>query len=665
MPRGTPPSSPRTFDVAKRIVSERPRQPSRKRCASLHVASNAKVVLPVRNNPKEGRIEEMRGSEKLATGTVVWFRRDLRIHDHQALHAAWKRGGTVTCVYVQGFDEDGLARAQQAWMLRARRALHNSLMQKYGTSLWCCKPSGSGHVSVAQALEACLNAIGATHLFFSKRYEPDAALEDDRIAQLINEAGYNARSFGGHLLFQPMDVDKWMSSGKKIGRAHYGTLLPMLHAFKQMGDVGEVLQPPPGLGHLPANKRKNLESVCVDTASEAFQENDSVASWAKPVMQAWDVTEEGARNAMDRFMNIKLQKYEAQRSRADLQAVSCLSPYLASGMISPRAVYRASLTSQQGGRQMPVSKTFSRRLLWRDLAYWQFYRFAHLDHKPLRAHHAAHAWSNNPRHLHAWQKGLTGYPIVDAGMRQLWRTGWMPQNIRMATASFLTEYLNISWLDGLSWYRDTLVDHDLAINSMMWQNAGRSGLDQWNFVIHPITSPKASDPTGEYVRAWIPELAKLPTKWIHQPWKAPEHVLRQAGVSIGVQYPDRIVQNLEEARDATLKHTLDMQRAACRFYHTTGGYDVIWFQAMSSAEKEAHLTNGDAQELEPAFVHVFTRKELRLAGAVEERSKASSDPSPTPSSTKKSTARKRAKVQRSSNQVLLKQYYQELQDGLE
>uniref|UniRef100_A0A7S3XEG1 Photolyase/cryptochrome alpha/beta domain-containing protein n=1 Tax=Picocystis salinarum TaxID=88271 RepID=A0A7S3XEG1_9CHLO len=603
--------------------------------------------------------------EKTATGTVVWFRRDLRIHDHQALHAAWKRGGPVACVYVQGFDEDKLARAQQTWMSQARKALHRSLMQKYETSLWCCKPSAHGYESVAQALKTCLDAIGATHLFYSRRYEPDAATEDDRIEQLIKEGGFNARGFEGHLLFQPMEVDKWMSSGKRIGRAHYGTLLPMLHAFKQMGDIGKVLPAPPSLPCLPRDSQRKLELVCTSMTKKKSQKEGALAPWADKLMQAWDVTEEGTRKALDEFIRQKLQKYEAQRSRADLQAVSCLSPYLASGMISPRTVYAASLQGEQGGKQSPVSKTFSRRLLWRDLAYWQFYRYPHLSHKPLRAHHTSHAWSQNREHLIAWQKGRTGFPIVDAGMRQLWHTGWMPQNIRMATASFLTEYLNISWLEGLSWYRDTLVDHDLAINSMMWQNAGRSGLDQWNFVIHPITSPKSSDPTGEYVRTWVPELAKLPTRWIHQPWEAPDQVLDAAQIRMEVDYPTRIIDNLEDARNATLKQTLDMQRSADPFFHTVGGYDVIWFRDISSAEKEAYLSSVDFQAWEPVFVHVFTRKELRHAGSVEERTQKTPTSSPVPSTKKSSTARKRTKVQRASNQTLLRRYYREAQEDTE
>lgn len=602
---------------------------------------------------------------KFATGTIVWFRRDLRIHDHQALHAAWKRGGPVACVYVQGFDEDRLARAQQTWMSQARKALHHSLMQAYGTSLWCCKPSAHGYESVAQALKACLDAIGGTHLFYSRRYEPDAATEDDRILQLIKEDGFSARGFEGHLLFQPMDVDKWMSSGKRIGRAHYGTLLPMLHAVKQMADIGEVLPAPPSLPCLPMDSERKLELVCTNMENDRSKREDTLAPWADKLMHTWDVTEDGARKALDDFIRQKLHKYEAQRSRADLRAVSSLSPYLAGGMISPRAVYAASLQGEQGGKQSPVSKTFSRRLLWRDLAYWQFFRYPHLSHKPLRAHHASHAWSQSREHLKAWQKGLTGFPIVDAGMRQLWRTGWMPQNIRMATASFLTEYLNISWLEGLSWYRDTLVDHDLAINSMMWQNAGRSGLDQWNFVIHPITSPKSSDPTGDYVRTWVPELAKLPTRWIHQPWEAPDHVLKAAQIRMGMDYPMRIVDNLEEARSATLKHTLDMQRSADSFSHTVGGYDVIWFRDLSSAEKEACLSSLDPQALEPVFVHVFTRKELRYAGSVEERSQKTSPTSPVPSTKKSSTARKRTKVQRASNQALIRHYYREAQEDME
>jgi hypothetical protein len=177
--------------------------------------------------------------------------------------------------------------------------------------------------------------------------------------------------------------------------------------------------------------------------------------------------------------------------------------------------------------------------------------------------------------LHKWQTGQTGYPLVDASMRELWATGWVQQNMRMVSACFLTEYLNINWTEGARWYEDTLVDADLAINSMMWQNAGRSGADQWNFLISPEDGG-TQDPTGSYVRRWIPEIAGLPNNYIHRPWEAPEQILRSAGVRLGENYPERCIENLPAAREIAKRSTISMrQQIADTWMNDPQGYDVI------------------------------------------------------------------------------------------
>ena len=184
--------------------------------------------------------------------------------------------------------------------------------------------------------------------------------------------------------------------------------------------------------------------------------------------------------------------------------------------LAPRRLYHAV---RDRGLPPDETKTFGRRLHWRDLASYQLAAFPEMTHKPIRAHYESHEWSDDRAALRAWQTGRTGYPMVDAGMRCLYATGWMHQSVRMVCAAFLVEYLGISWVEGARWFHDTLVDADVAINSMMWQNAGRSGIDQWNFVPSPVSG--SQDASGHYCRRWCPELAALPTKHIHTPWKAP------------------------------------------------------------------------------------------------------------------------------------------------
>jgi deoxyribodipyrimidine photolyase len=229
-----------------------------------------------------------------------------------------------------------------------------------------------------------------------------------------------------------------------------------------------------------------------------------------------------------------LGKYETSRSRAEptQECVSRLSPHLMFGELSPRSLHWAVKDAVASGLPKEKTKTFGRRLYWRDLAYYQLWCFPQMATVPVRAHYETQRWTDVTREpgrswLRAWRKGQTGYPMVDAGMRELWETGYMMQNVRMVCAGFLTEYCNINWVHGVEWFHDTLVDADLAINAMMWQNAGRSGIDQWNFQINPESG--SQDPTGAYVRHWIFELSRggkagsklgLPTNVVHRPWRS-------------------------------------------------------------------------------------------------------------------------------------------------
>jgi len=212
----------------------------------------------------------------------------------------------------------------------------------------------------------------------------------------------------------------------------------------------------------------------------------------------------------------------------------------------------------------------------------------------IRRHYEQMEWvdeEEEKRRFLAWKKGMTGFPIVDAGMRELYATGWMTQSVRMVVASFLTEYLRVNWTKGCEWFHYTLVDADPAINSMMWQNAGRSGIDQWNFVLSPKTA--SQDPTGAYTKKWVPELANLPTtNLLHRPWEATQEVLNGAGVVLGRTYPKRIVEDLKRERQSSIESTLTMRRQS-QDYNSSRGYDLI------------DLPNGEKSV-------VFTKKEYRI-----------------------------------------------------
>jgi len=266
-----------------------------------------------------------------------------------------------------------------------------------------------------------------------------------------------------------------------------------------------------------------------------------------------------ASKALAEFVQKRLEHYEAQRSRIDEPKVSKLSAYLKWGQLSPRQLFWAT-----EDRRLPreKTKTFGRRLYWRDLSYFHYYNFPNMREKPIRAHYEQQWWSTDRVALKAWQQGRTGFPIVDAGMRELWETGWMQQNVRMFAAQFLTEILHISWVEGAKWFEETLVDADWAINSMMWQNAGLCGIDPWNFTLNP-ESAGSQDPTGSYVRKWCPELQHMPGKHAHTPW-----AINSNG------YIPRIVSDVKAARRAA---NLELQRVrkANPSMVTSSGYDLI------------------------------------------------------------------------------------------
>jgi len=324
----------------------------------------------------------------------------------------------------------------------------------------------------------------------------------------------------------------------------------------------------------------------------------TILNWGAPILQSWDISEAAALQILRSFLADGLYRYEAGRQLADASAVTRISPYLRYGMLSCRVMFH----EMRAAGAKTTSIVYWRRLVWRDLAYWQLQIFPSMRERPIRAHYAGQVWNTDPVALKRWQRGQTGYPLIDAGMRELWTTGWMAQNVRMAAAILLCEHLNIHWIEGERWFHHTLVDADPAINAMMWQNAGKSGLDQWNFTMHAGSAGKTQDPKGHYIRQWCPELAKLPTKFVHAPWEAPAHVLKEAGVELGARgnYPDRILVDLGAAAKRSAEAIREQRKRSAEWINDQG-YDLIQLPRGSSV---AH----DGQKF-----RVFTKPEYRNA----------------------------------------------------
>jgi deoxyribodipyrimidine photolyase len=325
--------------------------------------------------------------------------------------------------------------------------------------------------------------------------------------------------------------------------------------------------------------------------------------WDQPIFIRFPMSEATAHENLNVFFSKGVKLYEKERSRTDKEyATSKLSVHLRIGTISPYELY---WKTEDCGLGYDRLKTFSRRLFWRDLAYYQLVCFPQMRTKSIREHYENTDWvtgKEEKRRFEAWKWGNTGYPIVDAGMRELYGTGWMTQSVRMVVASFLVEYLRVNWVKGCEWFHYTLVDADSAINAMMWQNAGKSGIDQWNFVLSPETA--SQDPSGAYTRKWVPELVALPTtELIHRPWLAPREVLDQAGIILGETYPRRIVADLKSEREISVQSTLDMRRRS-QDANSDRGYDYITLpdgkRTVVFTKKEYRIdTTGQAIKVEP------------------------------------------------------------------
>jgi deoxyribodipyrimidine photo-lyase len=360
-------------------------------------------------------------------------------------------------------------------------------------------------------------------------------LRDSAVKTELHGRGIQAESFNANLLYEPWTI------ANKQGKP-FQVFTPFWKACLASREPSSPLPIPLRLNgfhkpipSVPLDELSLLPSIPLDAG----------------IQKLWRPGEEEAHQRLGEFLEEGIVNYSEQRNFPALEwGVSHLSPSLHFGEISPRIIWQAA---KQKYGDNPAIEPYLRQLGWREFAHHLLFHFPHTPEIPLRKDFESFGWKTDLKGLEAWQKGLTGYPLVDAGMRELWATGWMHNRVRMVVGSFLVKDLLISWTEGARWFWDTLVDADLPNNTLGWQWIGGCGADAAPYfrIFHPVTQSEKFDPEGDYIKKWVPELARVPLPWIHKPWEAPSLILLQAGVTLGKTYPYPIVDH-KTAREEAL-----------------------------------------------------------------------------------------------------------------
>ncbi len=462
-----------------------------------------------------------------STPVILWFRNDLRLADNKALQSAISSRAPVIPLYVLDHNTPGRwsrGGASNWWLAHSLTSLAADLEARGARLVLRRGPA-------EDVLAELISQTKATAIYCSRCYEPWAAEQERALHARFAADGVSFKRFAGHLLREPEDVRTKANDPFKV-------YTPFWRALSQ--------------GFVPADPLSAPRKISVP---ESLPASDDLSSWrllpTKPdwaggLRENWRPGEAGARARLKTFVTGALATYADNRNRPGIAGTSRLSPHLAFGEITPAACWHAATHASAANRGLDKGcETFLKELAWREFSYALLHNWPTLPEAPFNASFAAFPWLVNKDHLKAWQRGLTGYPIVDAGMRELWHTGYMHNRVRMIAASFLIKHLLIPWQDGEAWFWDTLVDADLANNAASWQWVAGSGADAAPYfrIFNPILQGRKFDPDGAYVRKWVPEIAGLPDNVLHAPWEAGEHELRHANIMLGRTYPMPLVEH--------------------------------------------------------------------------------------------------------------------------
>jgi len=478
---------------------------------------------------------------------IYWFRNDLRLTDVPGLHAAIKTGQPVVPVYI--LDTEAAGRwapggASRWWLHHSLASLSDAIEERGGELLIY----GGDSLAI---LDWLVDKTGAAGIYCSRAYEPWAAELERSVHDHFEERDTVFKRYPGALLFEPEQIANQAGDPFKV-------FTPFWKACRRQSTPNEP-RPAPDSGvfaDLPAPRPEAASAQSLN----GLELLPTAPNWAEGWEDLWQPGEAGAAERLEAFLDTGLNNYSDGRNHPALDVTSRLSPHIHFGEISPRQVWHAV---EDGRRSDDEVAKFLSELGWREFSYHLLHHFPSIPEAAFKDQFADFPWLGNKEHLKAWQRGRTGYPIVDAGMRQLWQTGYMHNRVRMVVASFLTKHLLLPWQAGEDWFWDTLVDADLASNACSWQWVAGSGADAAPYfrIFNPTAQGEKFDKKGEYVRHWVPEIAALPDKYLHEPSTAPEDVLREAGIVLGEDYPEPIVEH-KAARQAALDAYGEIRKAS-------------------------------------------------------------------------------------------------------
>ena len=469
--------------------------------------------------------------------TLLWFRQDLRITDNPALAYAVERGAVIP-VYIYDVRQASLrdlGAVSKWWLHESLQALSDALDGKL--LLFKGDPE--------QILARLIKQYGVDSLVWNRCYEPWQMQRDTTIKAKLSGSGVHVKSFNGFLLWEPWQILK-----------QDGTPYKVFTPFYRRGCLGA------NSPRMPVDKPKAIQIPKLSDQSFSLGDMGLLPDfpWHKGIKKHWNPGEEGAKKKLQTFIRDRIDAYKTQRDIPGVKGTSRLSPHLHFGEISPNQIWYAVLNATKGSGLSDDLDCYMSELGWREFSYYLLYHYQDIPQENFQKKFDRFKWRTDSHALKQWQKGQTGIPIIDAGMRELWQTGFMHNRVRMIVASFLVKNLLIHWKDGEAWFWDCLVDADLASNVAGWQWVAGSGADAAPYfrIFNPVSQGKKFDPEGEYVLRYCPELRGLQKKFLHQPWEAPEEILREAQVVLGTTYPKPMA-DLKQTRQRALDAFADLK----------------------------------------------------------------------------------------------------------